>query len=345
MYEREILEASLSPVRNGEFVQGTWNRAFREVDLLAIHKPYNIPLPRWAREGRLKEWESFAVQNSRYYLDAFLANLKYFRIAQLVLYDKESGERFRFRKILPLSGWRLPRNLYNDSIDSRSLRFFFRIHNWLDAETIRIDLDIEARGKRPAFTAHLTFDASAVPQVTTLLQDGLPFYTYKIVSPVRGDMVWGGKHIVFRPGETAGFFRDNKGFCRYLSSRLWCTAAGFDEENRLCGFSLAEQPARGPVKNNENAFWLGGEITHLPPVRITMPAGIGQSWVIQDLEGMVDLNFSPEVPARSAFNFLVFNAEYQTPLGHFSGFLVNSGGERIQIRRLWGLGEKLSLRV
>ncbi|MDR0401968.1 MAG: DUF2804 domain-containing protein [Treponema sp.] len=345
MYEREILEPSLSPVQNGEFIQGTWNRAFREVNLLDIHKPYYIPLPGWVREGRLKEWESFVVQNSRYHLDAFLANLKYFRIAQLVLYDKESGERFRFRKILPLSGWRLPRNLYNDSIDSRSLRFFFRIHNWLDTETIRIDLNIEARGKRPAFTAHLMFDASAVPQVTTLLQDGLPFYTYKMVSPVRGDMVWGGNHIVFRPGETTGFFRDSKGFCRYMSSRLWCTAAGFDEKNRFCGFSLAGQPARSSGKHNENAFWLDGEITNLPPVRITMPGGMGESWIIQDLEGMVDLSFSPEVPARSAFNLLIFNAEYQTPLGHFSGFLLNSKGERIQIRRLWGLGEKLSLRV
>jgi hypothetical protein len=295
------------------------------------------------REGRLKEWESFIVQNGRYHLDAFLANLKYFRIAQLVLFDKESGERFRFRKILPLSGWRLPRNLYNDSIDSRSRRFFFRIHNWLDAKTIRIDLDIQ--GKKPAFTSHLVFETDTTPQVTTLFQDGLPFYTYKIVSPVSGDMVWGGKHIVFRADETTGFFRDSKGFCRYMSLRLWCTAAGFDGENRLCGFSLAEQPARGPVKNNENAFWLGSEITHLPPVRITMPGGIGESWVIQDLEGMVDLSFTPEVPARSAFNSLVFNAEYQTPLGHFSGFLLNSKGERIQIRRLWGLGEKLSLRV
>ncbi|MDR1506180.1 MAG: DUF2804 domain-containing protein [Treponema sp.] len=345
MYKREILEPALSPVKDGTFVEGTWNRAFRDVDLLGTHKPYSIPLPRWAREGRLKEWESFVVQNNRYHLDAFLANLKYFRIAQLVLYDKESGERFRFRKILPLSGWRLPRNLYNDSIDSRSQRFFFRIHNWLDAETIRIDIDVEARRKRPAFTCQLTFNAASVPQVTAWRRNDLPFYTYKIVSSVSGDMVWNGKHIVFRPEETSGFFRDNKGFCRYLSSFLWCTAAGIDENNRHYGFSLVGQSAGNSSKNNENAFWIGGKTTPLPPVRITMPNGIGESWVIQDLEGMVDLSFSPRVKVRSAFNFLVFSADYQTPLGHFSGFLLNSEGERIQIRGLWGLGEKLSLRV
>jgi hypothetical protein len=60
---------------------------------------------------------------------------------------------------------------------------------------------------------------------------------------------------------------------------------------------------------------------------------------------MVDLSFTPQILPRSAFNLLVFSAEYQTPLGHFSGFLLNLKGERIQIRNLWGLGETLSLRV
>jgi hypothetical protein len=345
MYERVIREGPESPVENGEFVRGTWSRAFRDVDLLDIRRPYRWLLPGWAREGRLKEWESFVIQNDRYHLDAFLANLKYFRIAQFVLYDKESGERFRFRKILPLSGWKLPRTMYNDSVDSHSWRFFFRIHNWLDANTVRIDLDIKAWGKRPSLTAELDFSAAASPLVTTALQNGLPCYNYKILCPVQGDMVWGGRHIRFQREKTAGILRDSKGFYRYLSSLTWCTAAGFDEEGRRCGFSIAEQPVKEPDENNENAFWLGDVIIPLPPVRITMPQGINEPWIIQDMEGMVDLTFSPKVPARSAFNLAVFSAEYQTPLGIFSGILLNSKGESTQIRNLWGLGERLFLRV
>jgi hypothetical protein len=263
----------------------------------------------------------------------------------VVLYDKETGERMRFRKILPLSGWRLPRNLYSDSIDSRSYRFFFRIHNWLDADTIGIDLDIEAAGKRPAFTAQLIFSLqSAIPLVTSSLEESRPFYAYKVLGPVSGDMVWGGRHIAFSREKTSGVFRDSKGFYPYLSQSVWCTAAGFDGERR-CGFSVAGQSEKSSSKNNENAFWSGTELTPLPPVRITMPAGIAEPWVIQDLEGMVDLAFAPKIEARSSFNLLVFSAEYQTPLGHFSGFLINSKGERIQIRNVWGLGEKLFLRV
>jgi hypothetical protein len=352
MYDREILEARPSPVENGEFIQGTWTKAFRDVDFHSIRRPYRTVLPHWARDGRLKEWESFVVQNERYHLDAFLANLKYFRIAQVVLYDKETSERMRFRKILPLGAWRLPRNLYNDSIVSRSYRFFFRIHNWLDADTISIDLDIEAARNRPAFTAQLTFDLeSTAPLVTASYQEEKPTYSYKVLSPVSGDMVWGGRHITFYPEKTTGFFRDSKGFYPYLSQSLWCTAVGLDGENR-CGFGLSGHSERGSAKNNENAFWYGAKqggtgfgLTPLPPVWITTPGGIGEPWVIQDLEGMVDLTFTPKIPARSAFNLLIFSAEYQTPLGLFSGFLVNLKGERIQIRNVWGLGEKLFLRV
>lgn len=345
MYERVLSEPRTSPVENGEFIEGSWDRAFSSVNFLDIKRPYPWPLPVWIREGRLKERESFIVQNSRYHLDAFIANLKYFRIVQLVLYDKENGRRFRFRKILPLSGWKMPKNLYGESIESRSFGFYFRIHNWLDTGAIRVDLDIAARGKRPSFTAHLAFDTVSRPLVTAVRQEGLPFYAYKVSCPVSGDMVWGGRHIVFKSGETTGFFRDSKGFYPYLFSDIWCQAAGFSENGQRCGFSLGDQHLRTSGEHNENAFWADGKMTPLPPVQITMPEGVHESWVIQDMEGMVDLSFTPKVPAHSAFNLMIFNADHYTPLGHFTGFLVNSEKERIPLRNLWGLGEKLSLRV
>jgi hypothetical protein len=345
MYEREVVNPKANFMERGRLIQGTWHHTPRDVDFLAAHRPYRRFLPGWAGDGRLKEWESFVVQNDRYHLDAFLANLKLFRIVQVTLYDKESGEHFRFRKVLPLSGGKTPKNLYTDSRDSRSRRFLFHTRSQLDAGTIAIDLDIEKHGKFPAFTARFVFDTSILPPVMAAGREGPPFHTCKFLCPVEGDMVWKDKRIVFRSGETTGFFRDSKGYYRYLSSPVWCTAAGFDENKRRCGFSLAGQTGAKTPENSANVFWSGGEAVPLPPVHITMPQGIDEPWVIQDTEGMVDISFTPRFPARSAFNFLVFSAEYQTPLGLFSGFLLNSKAERIQIRSFWGLGEKLLLRV
>jgi hypothetical protein len=76
-----------------------------------------------------------------------------------------------------------------------------------------------------------------------------------------------------------------------------------------------------------------------------MPGGVESDWIIQDLEGMVDLVFTPQEQMRTGVNVLVTHTEYETPLGYYNGMLVSSGGEQITVRNLWGMGEKLYLRV
>jgi hypothetical protein len=337
-----------TPIENGIPLQGTWTRAFDEVDLLDIQRPYPFPLPRSLRDVRIKEWESFVIQNDQFFLEAYLANVKYYGIAQVCLYDIEHKEHLRFSKIVPFGGWHLPKNLWNSSINSHSYGFFFRIHDWLYADTIKVDLDIEATRKRPSFTAHIEYDlgrGDTPIAVNMLFSERRCAYAFKACSAVRGDMVFGGQHIYLDPGKTTGIFRDYKGFYPYRMRSSWCTACGVDGENRRYGFSLGETAARENYKHNENALWLDGRLIPLPPVRITMPNGLESDWVIQDVEGMVDLTFTPQEQSRSAFNWILTSWEYNTPLGYYNGMLVNNEGEQIPVRNLWGLGEKLYLRV
>jgi len=170
-------------------------------------------------------------------------------------------------------------------------------------------------------------------------------YAYKTLAPVRGDMVLGGRHINLKQDTCSGFFCDYKGYFPYHILSTICTATGFDEENRRFGFHIAENQARETNKNNENALWVNGQITLLPPVRITMPNGIDANWIIQDVEGMVDLTFSPKEFNKSGMELLFTNVEFIAPLGYFSGMLVTSAGEQINIKNLFGMGEKLNLRV
>jgi hypothetical protein len=349
MYTREIQPSQGAFIENGIPIQGTWQEAFDDMDLLNIQRPFPFPLLRGLRDLRIKEWESFSIQDDHFYLNAFLANIKYYRIAQVLLYDKETKEQLRFNKLIPFGGWHLPRNLWNGSIYSRSYGFFFRIHNWLYADTIKVDLDIEATRRRPSFTAHLEYTLNQIK--TPPLAVILPFserrcmYAYKTFSPVRGDMVFGGRHISLDPEKTVGIFRDYKGFYPYRMRSTWCSAASPAEESLRYSFSVAENQTKETYKNNENVLWQGGRMTPLPPVRITMPRGVESDWVIQDLEGMVDLTFTPQEQIRSSFNLFLTQWEYNTPLGYYNGMLVNSEGNQIPVRNLWGLGEKLYLRV
>jgi hypothetical protein len=349
MYVREILAPRGTPIENGIPLQGTWTAAFEDVDFLSIQRPFSFPLPKGLRDCRIKEWESFVIQDGRFYFEAILANIKYYRIAQVFLYDKDTKNRMRFHKFIPFGAWRLPRTLSNSSIDSRSYGFFFRIHDWLDADTIKVDLDIEATRTRPSFTAHMEYDLRQVK--TTPMAVNLPFtgrrcmYAYKTLAAVRGEMVFGGRHISFDPAKTSGIFRDYKGFFPYRIHSVWCTAMAMDTETPLYGFSIAETQTKEAYKNNENALWQHGRLTPLPPVRITMPKGVESEWVIQDMEGMVDLTFTPQEQIRSAVNLIFTKLEYYRPLGYYNGMLVNAEGEQVPIRNLWGLGEKLYLRV
>lgn len=349
MYTREIQPPQSTPIEKGKPLQGTWISAFDEVDLLSIQRPFSFPFPKWMRDYRIKEWESFFIKDDRFFLEAMLANMKYYRIAQVCVYDRETEKLLRFGKVVPFTGRKLPKNLYNSSIISRSYGFFFRIHNWLYADTIKVDLDIKATRNRPSFTAHLEYDLKR--NKSTPIVVNLPFserrcmYAYKVLASIRGDMVFGGRHISLDPDKTLGMFGDFKGFFPYRMHSGWCTGIGVDSENRTFGFSIAENQTKETNKNNENALWVDGRLTLLPPVRITMPESVDKEWVIQDVEGMVDLTFTPQVLKRTAVNLLITKTEYDTPMGYFNGMLINSEGKKVQVRNLWGIGKKLYLRI
>ena len=174
-------------------------------------------------------------------------------------------------------------------------------------------------------------------------------YSYKAHAPVSGDIVFEGKRIIMKQDTGSGIFCDYKGFFPYRIQTKICSATGFNEENskkgQRFGFHIAENQTRETNKNNENALWVGGKLTPLPPVLITMPNGPDADWIIQDVEGMVDLTFTPKEQNKYSVKNIVTRADFISPLGLFNGILVNSDGDKIQIKNLLGLGKKLYLRV
>jgi len=349
MYTREIQAPRTTPIEDGKPVAGTWNKAFTQVDLLDIHMPYAWPLPRWLRDSRIKEWECFTMQDEHFFLEAYLANLKLYQIVQVFLYNKENGENYVFRKLMPGKSWHLPSKLDNASVECRAPGFFFRIHTWLIASAVKLDIDIAATKQQPAFTAHLSYNMNA-KEVTPLavslnFNERRNMYAFKALAPVRGDIVLGEKHYTLDPGRSTGLFRDSKGFYPYRLKGVYCGSMGFDSEGRRFGFHVAENQAKEIRKNNENALWINGRLTPLPPVRITMSNAQESDWVIQDVDGMVDLVFTPKINNRFNVNFVLTNGDFFAPMGYYNGMLLSAKGEQVQMRNQWGIGEKLYLRV
>jgi len=347
MYNREILSPIASPVKDGKPVFGTWNKAFEKTDLLEIRRPFRYPYPRWLKNCRNKEWQCFTVQNDSCLLEALFCDVKFYQMVQVLLYDKENKKKYVFKKIKPFSGWHLPNSLSNSYVDSNSPNFFFRIHNWLDADTVKLDINIESR-KNPPLTIHLDYNISQniLPMAVSLsFSERRSMYAFKAFAPVQGSMVFDYNHINFNKDTCSGFLCDYKGFFPYNMKMTMCNAIGFNEEKESFGFHIAENQTKETNKNNENALWVNGKLTLLPPVLITMPDGPESNWIIQDVEGMVDLTFTPIEQNRGVTNLLFTKADLIAPLGVYNGMLVNSEGEKIKIKDLFGIGEKLFLRM
>jgi hypothetical protein len=250
---------------------------------------------------------------------------------------------------MPGKSWHLPSRLDNASVECRSPGFFFRIHTWLIAGTVKLDIDITASKQQPAFTAHLAYNMS-IKDVTPLavslnFNERRNMYAFKAMTAVRGDIVLGDQHYNLDPGRCSGIFRDSKGFFPYRFKGVYCGSTGFDAEGRRFGFHIAENQAKEIRKNNENALWINGRLTPLPPVRITMSNDPESDWVIQDVDGMVDLVFTPKVNNRFGIKYLVINGDFNAPMGYYNGVLIGAKGEQIQMRNQWGIGEKVYMRV
>jgi hypothetical protein len=349
MYAREIQPPITSPIENGNPIIGTWNRAFEKVDLLEIRRPFRTPLPRWIKNHRIKEWQLFNINNDSYSLDVIFCNIKLYQMVQIVFYDNKNNQKFIFRKTKPGTNWQLPLSLSNSSIDSHFSNSYFRIHSWLDIGIIKLDINIEATRKYPSLNVHLVFnidnqDINPMAVSLGFTQQRI-MYAYKALTPVCGDIVFADEHINMNQDTCSGFFCDYKGFFYYKMYTTFCSAMGFIKENRRFGFHIAENQTRETYKNNENALWVNGKLTPLPPVLITMPNGLDDIWVIQDVEGMIDLTFTPKKQNKSGTKQFFIRAEYNIYVGYYNGMLVNSGGEQIQIKNLFGMGKKLYLRV
>ena len=124
----------------------------------------------------------------------------------------------------------------------------------------------------------------------------------------------------------------------------WVSGFGIDAKGRRVGFNLTDNQVKDQVKYNENCLWINNKIYSLPPVRVTRPAGPGGEWIIQDLEGMVDLVFVPSVANDIKLNAGLIAVDYHGPFGSFRGIIKNGSGEKIDAECLFGAGEQKYLR-
>jgi hypothetical protein len=347
MYTRQLMPQRGSPVEDGKPVQGTWTSAFEKVDLLSIYRPYPFPLPYFVLDLRLKEWHTFTTQNDEVWLDVVIADFKFFSFLEIVFFDKRGKEKMSVFKMLPFSAWKIPQSLNDNAFEYIGAGFAFNVYDHIDSQNITLDISVDAAIERPAFTVHIEFEINihkATPlAVNLLLAENRCMYVFKAACGVNGQIVFGDKTIELDSETADGFFQDYKGFIPYRARYSNCRGSGIDAKGQHFSFSLGEHITKKLNVNNENALWVEGSLTPLPPVRIT-EAEPGEVF-IQDLEGMVDLNFKVIENSETNVDFIFINMEHKNPAGYFNGMLMTRNGEKLFIRNVFGAVEFFDFRL
>ncbi|MDR3355636.1 MAG: DUF2804 domain-containing protein [Spirochaetaceae bacterium] len=347
MYTRHLLPQADEPVKAGKPLQGTWTSPFERVNLLAVARPYRIPLPAWILDFRLKEWQAFTVQNDEVLLEIVIANMKVFCFAEIFFWNKQNGESMHVLKTCPFSSWRMPQSLNDNVIEGACGGVSFCIHNCFVSRRITLNLSIDSAIERPLFKADLVFDfdlKNSTPLAANIfIAENRSMYVFKNFSGVEGSIVWGDTAVTLSGESSGALFRDCKGFIPYRSNYINCRAFGFDSKGRRFGFSLGENIVRKLNVTNENALWLDGSLTPLPPVRIT-EAEYGE-FLIQDIEGMIDLNFKLVEDTNTPMDFFFISIEQRYSVGLFNGALITQTGEKLPVRNVTGILANFKFRV
>ncbi len=342
-YSREILPPPDSLVRNGTIHFGSFTGPFRVVNPLDAARPFGLPLPRFMKNLRLKEWQAFQLGNRDYFMLAVIYNQKAGTLVQFIICDKKNRRMTKYEKKVPSWNASVPSSLGNTRARYISDRFRLDIHNRLDRGRIFIDVAIDADKKLPALYGH--FEGFHEPGAARPLVVSLPFaknrgmYSHKCLMPMRGVLVFGEERIEFARTDSFAIMDDHKGYYPYVLKYDWVTGAGFTAKG-LTGFNLTDNQVLDKERFNENCLWAGKELHPLPPVTFYRPNGVNDDWTIRDEYGMVDLVFTPVFENPLKFNLVVVRTDYHGPFGYFSGSIRPSPGKSFSIKGFFGMGEK-----
>ncbi len=348
-------QAPTAIVDGGQYRYGRFGTLFENTGLVDVHRPYHYPLPRILKRSRLKEWQTFVCVDVRWFVFCTIFNAKLMTLFDFFAYDRTRGRKYTLRKLVPGSAVRFPDTLTSFSAGSDGKQEWLRISGHLPSGGKKAGgVEIEVRQRpvpgRGGFSGQFSlrympgFDQPDVVCHPMGLNRAL--YSAKLVSRVSGTFVSEGDSYEFGgSGPAIGIFEDHKGYYPWRMRRDAVKGFGVDSVGRITGFTLGESQVRDRDRNNENCLWIDGVRWTLPSVRVTRPNGIGNEWIIQDTEGLVDLVFVPETPNALRVRFGFIETDFDAPAGTFKGEIRNGSGDRIDASSLYGMGAKLYLRA
>lgn len=356
MYKRELTPAPKKIIQHSRPVFGTFSTLPEKLDISKVRAPFlAIPLPSIFSRLRIRARLIYTFAFGDYLGSVDLFDNKILNMAEVSLWNKNTNVKYVYRIFLGLRLHLIPKNLDKAVCVSTAKTRYIRI-GWNHGQD-RLSVKVKTRGDRVRPSVELSFighfsdsvsqEVFSVKPAPTMRRCSATWYAF---TPVSGRISFSSKSNdvleAFRAENGFGFLFENRSYYKFITSGENVTAFG-EIDGKKIGFRLSTTSvdALNTDAYNDNILFADGSITTLPPVDITHPFGLTQKWIIQDVESMVDLTFTPKNIISRTLNLIAVRTSYHTVFGTIDGFLLDSDGNKIVLKELPGIVKRSKLRL
>ena len=214
MYRKEFSAQVHELVSNGRFNWGTYAEPIPDLNMLDAQKPWRIPVPRFIKNFRIKEWQAFQLGNDDYFLLIVIYTAKIMGLVQYVLIDKKTNHKMIFEKKVPSRKILIAPHLFNTYSyyqDSKNMMMF---HNDIANKVIDITFDLAENRSLPHIQGHFTglHGASNKASITICHPFGgnRALYSHKCLMSMTGEIKTGENVYLFDPKDSWMIIDDHR---------------------------------------------------------------------------------------------------------------------------------------
>jgi hypothetical protein len=354
MYYRKIDLCPEKIVSHGKAHFGNFNDVSKKISISGMRAPYaGIPLPAFISKLRIKSKIDFVFN-----LDSFIGftrffDLKLIGLAEIILWDKESGKRYSYHSFMP------PRRRFDPKTTNRRI-----CASYNKARYIKISWGREHQHHALSFKV---LGDSVRPNAEGFCYSPMQDFMHKdmmFVNPspstsrcvatwfssmsLNGSVSVGSKgHILKQDNSNGlGIMTLKRAYYKFRTKTKSVYGIGkIKDKNVVFYIQTSNLDAADTDAYNSNVLVVDGVETVLPPVYITHPFGIDKKWIIQDTESMIDLAFNPISTTTRTLNILLLKNTASIIYGTFEGTLLTKDGEKIVLKNLTGILHTDNLRL
>ncbi len=345
-YNRSVLPPPDTAVTAGLCNFGTFDSAIPNPNLLDTHQPLGIPLPSRLNGLRLKEWEAIQIANRDWFFCVAVYNTKTVGTAIIMAYDRNKDRMFIYQHKVPYWKLHTPCGLANSHCYYHNPKLSIDIRNLLEKNRFEVTFTAKNFHGQPDIEGSFTGFYQTQPIVIVQpFDNNRPLYSHKALMPSDGWLTVAGKKVHYESHDTCMIMDDHKGFYPYIMKYDWVTGMGYNNQGGLQGFNLTDNQVKDHEKYNENCLWLNGKMHPLPPIKISRPNGVTETWEISDNYEQVDLKFTPLADVPNYLNLGVAETRYHGPTGVFEGTITLPNKEQVIFDGYIGMGEQKYIRM